>query len=1428
MRRPLRWLGLCLGVVFVAALVTPLGPFALTRLIEGDSGEWRIGVGGQSGALLFGYSLVDFHGRNETLGLEIAIERLKIKPWSWEVELQAPRIRIDPVVATSDPIAESPADIELPIAFLPDFSANAGRLDWHFGETSLEVRDWNARYRALSDTSGLLELVLLELDHLDPLDSLKLDLMLSTQRIDIGRIEAWGERDSVKVGVKGSFELGLALPRPLSAMVVATAAAPADSLRGHLEAAFEGALEPLQLSGMLNGRGSVPVLADIDLRGVLSTDGTRLVLDSLLVSLLDGELTGQLAYFPASDSVQTQLRGAGFELAALAPVAGRTNFALEASANLVHQRFAADFAATLRDVELIAGDPVDVDLEAWHRPDGATRLVLESRLLTLLATGSADLQRDYDLVLEGTLRPAPFLAEAGPVAIAGRARPDTLGLHLETDHLPGVMGDLFGSFDADLTLVANRDLEALVRLERDLLVARAEIDLDQGRVDTLVANLDGLALTRIAPELDGYLGATLRGGGGLAFEELRLTGRAETSVWDYAGWQGDEWVLDFAWDQGVAQAEMRGRGLRVQAELDEHRRLVARADFDGTVARGSDDDEIGVVGTLNWAGPLDDPDTGAGELALDSLLLRQDGWALRNRGPLALDYRSGRATLQALDVQTPFGPLDFSGWVGLDSLSVAAAFPALVLDGLLPDLRGEGSGHLHLGGTFARPEAEGGLTLSGLHLDTLALGDAWLRLTLGDSLVARAGLGVDEEIHLVLEAPAPPLWGQGQGRAELEIEAVAADLGPLLSYALGHPLRSRVDLDGILEAVLGDSLTGVAGIALWDGLSGQVEVSGAMIETRVEDEVLRLDLLSAGRFELNGGRVMLDSLAIGMRRYDRDRQALQPAGTLRLEGELAAELPSRVGLALEDVDLVFFGGPEGTADLEAWAHGVISDPELVVELAVDTEDFGELNGRLTGGGRGGDLHLNWMTLLEDSLVVTGHLPWDLAAGEIALDKGWLEAHSAGIGLFIFSDLMADLDHLDGMIGADLRVVGLDSTLDLQGRVDIEGFEFALLDITPTYVLPDGWLQFDGRKVALDGFAVRNEPKRGYRSLELKGQLDLEQLADPGFDIELQARRVVCRYEDIFQADDIDLDLSFSGTASRSKLAGRIRLKSPRSEPTLVVFNAPPIPPPPPALRDDFLENMSLDVELDLRALTLDSELAEVEASGAVEVGGTFYKPLFQGDLSIDEGRVYLLNQHFEFEQGRAVFNSLEPTGSILDVAYDPLELDPELDLRAVTRVRDIQDEDEDEEYVVTFTLAGRATEATPELTSDPSLDFRRIINLLAFNTASTQNLDYTTALGTAAGQLLSRRVERVGLDEFAVLPSSTVVGALPGDPALRVGKFFGGLPLPLWVRYEALLKEMSSGEVRIEHKLKSFLTITGSAQSQYDRYGLGIGLKKEF
>ena len=692
---------------------------------------------------------------------------------------------------------------------------------------------------------------------------------------------------------------------------------------------------------------------------------------------------------------------------------------------------------------------------------------------------------------------------------------------------------------------------------------------------------------------------------------------------------------------------------------------------------------------------------------------------------------------------------------------------------------------------------------------------------------------------LALTCPAAPLFGPGEAPAQLVIEAMAADLGPVLSYALGHPLYGRLDLAGHLEAALGDSMPS------WRDLSGHIDVHGLAIESQASADSLRLDLLSGGRFAFGEGRVALDSVAIGLRRYDRDRLALQPAGTLRLAGQLEGTKPSRVELALEEVDLAFFGGPKGLVQLDAEVSGTASAPQVAVDLAVETADLGELYGRLDGDRHGGDWHLNWTTLLNDSLTVIGRVPWDLQAGTLSLDESWLEAHSDGIGLLFLGDLIAELDHLDGRISADLRAEGLDSTLSLQGQIGVAGLEFALLDLEPIYALPDGQLQFNGRQVELVGFAVEKEPKRGFRSASLTGQLDLSRLDDPSFDLRLQAERMTSYYEAVgqsFKADDINLDLSFVGSISASKLAGRVRLDRPHSEASLVVLTLP-VPPPPPALRDEFLENMALAVEVDIRGLTLDSELAEVEASGAVEVGGTFYKPLFQGDIIIDEGQIFVLNQQFNITQGRVVLNRLAPTKSILDVMYDPLELNPTLDLEAKTD--EITDINDNEKYVATLTLRGPAQKSVPRLSAEPteneSLDQLgpgSTVNLLAFRTA---NFDYAGAFGstsdafstaaavfgTTAGQLLSKQVEKVGLNEFTVLPSSEIAGAEPGA-ALRAGKYLGGLPLPLWVRYEALLKEMAKGEVRVEHKIKSFLTIFGLAQSEYDHYGLGIGLKREF
>ena len=1423
MKRKLLGAATILGVVLGLVALTPIGPAALAHLLERGVGGWQVSIGGRGGGLLYGFSFSDLRCQNPALGVAIDVEHLAVRPWSWAVELQAPKVRIEPSISADTTAAA--ADIELPLAFLPNLSATAGALNWQLGATRIVARDWRGAYRSVADTSAHLELALSDLQGV-PLRSLTLDLTLSPHRIDRGEVRAVGISDSLRAALHASFTLGLKLPRPLQ--VAAEATVEADSAQGSLAAEIGGALTPLQLRGTLRGKGSAPAVSAVDLRGDMRANGTRLVLDSLLVSLFDGTLTGEATYFFTRDSLQTQLRGEGFDLALAAPFAGRAEFDLAAGVHLQHQRYAADFAAFLRDVDLIPDQLFDAEITGWHRPDGATRLDLQSPLLELVATGSSSLAGDYDLALEGALQAASFLRGAAPIAIAGQAKPDTLALQLTASHLPGELGEEFGPLAADLHLFANRYLAAALRLERDLLVARADIDLESSEIDTLVAAVNGLAVERVMSGLSGRLDADLYGEGGLSFDALRLAGRVATTPLEYAGWQTGELALDVGWDQGAARVAGGGPGVSLLAELDSTRHLTAQADFADTLLQGADGSVAALDGTLRWDGPLDDLDAVQGDLALDSLLLRQGEWELQNYGPLQADYGDGRMDLTALHLQTPVGLVGLSGWVGRDSLAVAAELPALELSNLVPDLSAAGGGHLRVIGTLARPEAQGVVTLAEMRLDTLALGNARLRLALADSLLAE--FTADAGVRLALTCPAAPLFGPGEAPAQLAIEAMAADLGPVLTYALGRPLYGRLDLDGHLEAALGDSMPS------WRDLSGHIDVHGLAIESQASADSLRLDLLSGGRFAFGEGRVALDSVAIGLRRYDRDHLALQPAGTLRLVGQLEGTKPSKIELALEDADLAFFGGPKGLVQLDAEVSGTASAPQVAVDLAVESADLGELRGQLIGDRHGGDWHLNWTTLLADSLSVIGRVPWDLQAGALSLDESWLEARSDGIGLLFLGDLIAELDHLDGQISADLRAEGLDSTLSLQGQIGVAGLEFALLDLEPIYALPDGQLQFNGRQVELVGFAVEKEPKRGFRSASLTGRLDLSRLDDPSFDLQLRAERMTSYYEDVgqsFKADDIDLDLSFAGAVSASKLAGRIRLDRPKSEASLVVL-ALPVPPPPPALRDEFLENMALAVEVDIRGLALDSELAEVEASGAVEVGGTFYKPLFQGDITIDEGQVFVLNQQFNITQGRVVLNRLAPTKSILDVMYDPLELNPTLDLQAKTKK--ITDIESGYEYDVTLTLKGPAQKIVPDFKADsedpdapPLEDLPSIVNLLVFNMADLDvaDLDYTAAL-TAAGQLLSKQVEKVGLNEFTVLPSSEIAGAEPGNPALRAGKYLGGLPLPLWVRYEALLEDMAAGEVRVEHKIKSFLTLVGSAQSKYDSYGLGIGLKREF
>ena len=371
--------------------------------------------------------------------------------------------------------------------------------------------------------------------------------------------------------------------------------------------------------------------------------------------------------------------------------------------------------------------------------------------------------------------------------------------------------------------------------------------------------------------------------------------------------------------------------------------------------------------------------------------------------------------------------------------------------------------------------------------------------------------------------------------------------------------------------------------------------------------------------------------------------------------------------------------------------------------------------------------------------------------------------------------MPDLETLDGLVRFDLAAARLGSDPQVHGELEVEDVGFRFIDVDPGYAFPQGRIEFSGRRGVLAGFT--GYPSRGEGEAELSGHLEVSS-DGLDYDLVLVLNNVPYGYDDVFLVPAARGRVRFRSQENGSLFAGELRLDHGISEPPLVDITAPPLPPPPPALQDPFLETIHLDLRVDVREMAVRNELADLLLEGSGHVYGTFYKPRIQGEMFVQkEGTVIALNNEFVFEKrGRIILDRLVPTYSILDLAYDPLLLDAELDLEAVAKVRD---KTKNKDLDVTMSLRGSTLRAKPDFTAtdpdDGPLEFSQVIFLLAFGTSQTEGIaerDIYRAAGTAVGQLLlGDQLQRIGLDEFQLLPSGTTLET-SGKPALRVGKHF--------------------------------------------------------
>ena len=1437
------WLSLALALAVLLVLATPVGPWLLGRGLVwlAPHWGWQLHLGQTSGTLTSEIAFADLRASSSGDSLQFTLERGSFSPWQYALTLKNPVLRLR--LGTTDSTAADTSSLRLSVSSFPRLELTGGTFQLDQPTDSLEVlaEELEAYYQPTGDTTGTLQLTLprwqvTRAGRQQAAGTLQTELQIEPARLHLVHLQTEVHSALVQASVQGQGSLGLGSTLPATLQLQTDLQV--DSLHARLDLNLEGALSPMDTRLVLLGQLESSPLGPLSLRARGTLDSARATVDSLHLEGAGGLADGQLSYDLAGDSLALQLRLDHLDLSRLSTFKGQVDAQLEARGNPQAKRYAVQLDLSAHQLDALSGPPLDAQLQATLQPDHLLSATLDSRLGRVQAAGTLAPSGQYDLGFTGALDPSTLLGyAAAPVQLQGQAHPDSLSLRLDSPSLP-LRNIHLGPAHAELALVGGRQLDAALSLAGTQLRAQLRADLQENRIDTFAAQLADLPLAQLDTSLTGTLQGQLRASGGLDLATLRLDGQLQLQGAGYQGWQTGDLALDLEYTAQQAQALLSGQGIQAACTLKAGDRLDGQLELDQALFHGAATDSLVLSGNLQLAGRASQPEKIAASGQLSRLDLRQGGWEVHNADTLKFAYADQHLRCEPFSLQTPAGLLELEGSAGQDRLEIQGRIDTLDLQMLAPQVTGTGQLSFALGGTAEKPQLQAQARLDLLQLNGHPLGTVQAQLGLADTLAFSADLEQDNdqerEFSFELAVPAVPLFAADyttDAQLRLRLHARQADLRAPLSLLVADSMGGQLSLDGDLHlplALLGDP-------GHWNHLGGQVQFD----QLQLDKPGLRLHLpgQAPATLTLDDDHLEIKDLALLLERFDPAKNQLLEDGTLSLKGIFSPSAPSQLQLDLDGIDPRALDNwnqqeasmPAGEVRLQARFAGTLADPDLGADLEIATEELGVLEGHFRGDAREGDLKLEWLALSGDSLQFHAQLPWDLEGGLAHWERGQLQAHSSGFSLLPLLDQLPQFERLDGTLSLDLAVDGFADNLQVKGWAKVEDLELRLLDVKPSYFFPVGRLEFAGRRGELRDFI--GHPLKGKGRAELSGYVELNALDALAYDLRFQVKNLPLNYDDIFVAPGINLDGNLHGSPTGSLLRCQIHLDKAQAEVPLIDLNAPPVPPPPATVRDPFFENMQLDVAVDLRDLQVENEVLQLRVEGNTRIYGTFYKPQFQGGLEIPEGKVFVLNSEFAFEKGRISLDQPVPW-SIFDLIYDPRLLNPDLDIELGTTVHLNSNDAAElgaEDCEVTLKLQGPTLGVVPDFTSEPSIPQLQIYYLLAFGTTQMpQNrADYEKTLYTTASQLLlSRQVKRIGLDQFQILPSGTLLETA-GKSSLRLGKYFK-FPLPVQVNYEAAAANPSEGEFRVEYKVGAYMTLTGAAQSKYQRYGLGIGLKKDF
>jgi translocation and assembly module TamB len=306
-----------------------------------------------------------------------------------------------------------------------------------------------------------------------------------------------------------------------------------------------------------------------------------------------------------------------------------------------------------------------------------------------------------------------------------------------------------------------------------------------------------------------------------------------------------------------------------------------------------------------------------------------------------------------------------------------------------------------------------------------------------------------------------------------------------------------------------------------------------------------------------------------------------------------------------------------------------------------------------------------------------------------------------------------------------------------GRMELKNASFYIVDLPNGVDQANGVILFDRNRATIENLTATT----GGGKLSLSGFVGFA--GEVSYRLQARADGVRVRYPEGVSLG-VNANINAAGNTSRGIVSGTITVLRAAFNPQtdvggLLQASAKPIQTP--ATPNEFLRNTALDLRIEtVPNLTFQTALtSDLQAEADLRVRGTAAKPAVLGRVTVNQGEIQFFGNKYTINRGEIGF-------------YNPVRIEPVLDMDLETRVRGIQ---------VNITFSGPITKLNFSYRSDPPMQTNEVISLLAMGRAPDQTA------GIASSQVVSNT-------NYVATGTNALLGqAIAAPVSGRLQRFFG-------------------------------------------------------